>query len=111
MPDIRKYRRREERNFSAHHILYHAATRANDAGKSEVRGSLYQHLAVMTFSSMAIEAFSNAVGERVISGWDDYEGLPPNAKLRLLSDKLGIEYNKGTEPWGSAIWLFKFRNR
>ena len=37
--------------------------------------------------------------------------LRPIAKLRLLAEHHGIGFDRAVEPWGFAIYLFKFRNR
>ncbi len=50
------------------------------------------------------------VGDRIVPDWRDFEALNPNAKLRLLCERLGIAYDKTEEPWGTVRWLVKLRN-
>ena len=71
---------------------------------------MYEELTAMTFSALAIEALCNSIGDRVFAEWDDFESSSPNAKLRLLADRLGVKYIKDKEPWATARWLVKFRN-
>lgn len=91
-------------------MLIRAASRANKRAKEHEPGWQHDALAAMTFSALAIEALCNAIGERIFSDWDDFESSTPNAKLRLLADRLGVKYSKNEEPWATALWLVKFRN-
>src|ERR1700694_3892213 len=59
---------------------------------------------------LAIEAICNAVGDRVVTNWKDFESANPNAKLRLLCERLNVEYDKNQEPWSTVRWLLKQRN-
>jgi len=65
---------------------------------------------VLTFSALAIEALSNAIGERIVPDWKDFESANPLAKIRLLAERLGIPYSSESEPWNTIRWLGKFRN-
>jgi hypothetical protein len=91
-------------------MLIRTASLANKRAKKRERGWMYDELTAMTFSALAIEALCNSIGNRVFSDWDDYESSSPNAKLRLLADRLGLKYTKEKEPWSTARWLVKFRN-
>jgi hypothetical protein len=64
--DLRKLRVLTERYFSAHHVLLSTANRAlKDA---ELEPEIIQHqLIAMTFSALALEAFSNRLGEQFVS--------------------------------------------
>jgi hypothetical protein len=110
MKPARNLKRTQERNFSAHHMLIRAAELANKRAKKQARGWIHDELAAMTFSALAIEALCNSIGDRVFKDWDDFETSSPNAKLRLLADRLGLKYLKDKEPWCTARWLVKFRN-
>lgn len=106
----RKLKRTQERNFSAHHMLIQVAKRANEVAAKRQRGWFFDNLVTMTFSALAIEALCNSIGERVVEGWSDFENASPNAKLRLLTNRLEIKYHKDNEPWATARWLVRFRN-
>ena len=99
-----------ERFYSAHHALLRIAK--DNLGKAETKEpgwSDWQFTAI-TLSSLAIEAICNAVGEKVIDNWSDFESCSPIAKVRLICEHLDIDYDAGKEPWGSLIWLCKTRN-
>jgi len=110
MKPSRTLKRIQERNFSAHHMLIRVASRANERAKKHEPGWMYDELTAMTFSALAIEALCNSIGDRVFDEWDDFESSSPNAKLRLLTGRLGVKYVKDEEPWATARWLVKFRN-
>lgn len=73
-------------------------------------GWSYSQLTAITLCGLAIEAICNAVGDRVIPDWKDFESSNPNAKLRLLCEHLEVHYNKNQEPWSAVRWLLKQRN-
>jgi hypothetical protein len=110
MPTVKKIKRVQERRFTAHHMLLHAARRALDDAERGEPGSFYGELAALTFSALAIEALCNAIGDAVIDGWDDFQNLSPTSKLRFLAEHLKVPYDKASEPWASAAWLVRFRN-
>ena len=99
-----------ERFYSAHHTLLRLAK--NELKKVEAKepGWVNSQFSAITFSSLAIEAICNAVGERAIDNWSDFESCSPIAKTRLICEHLGIDYDSGKEPWGSFVWLCKTRN-
>ena len=107
----RKLKRIQERRFSAHHLLIHAAVIARDRSKKKHSGYMFDELSAMILSALAVEALCNAIGDRVIDDWaNDFESASPNAKLRLLARHLHIRYDKDKEPWAGARELIKFRN-
>jgi hypothetical protein len=99
-----------KRNFSAHHMLIGAARAALEDANQRRPGWFYSELTAITLSALSIEAMCNAIGNRIIDGWKDFESASPLAKLRLLCERLNISYDKSKEPWASAIWLCHFRN-
>jgi hypothetical protein len=104
-------KRIQERQFSAHHMLIRAAQRAKKSADDQAKGWLYDEVAVMVFSALAIEALANSIGERVVPDWGDFEYSPPVTKLRVLAERLGVDFKRDAEPWSTAIWLFKLRNQ
>jgi hypothetical protein len=111
MKTARTLKRIQERQFSAHHMLIRAAVIARDRGSEKKPGWMFDELSAMTFSALAIEALCNSIGHRVIDDWDkDFESASPNAKLRILTKRLEIKYDKNKEPWAGARELIKFRN-
>jgi hypothetical protein len=109
--DPRKFKRKQERHYSAHHTLLHVANL--HLAKAELRepGWFYDAMITITFAALAIEAMTNAIGDCIVSDWKDFESLSPSAKARLLAENLKLEYSGTSEPWRSIKWLGKFRNQ
>jgi hypothetical protein len=99
------------RTYSAHHALQDIAARCADLSEKEEAGSFNNALVAITLSALSIEAMSNAIGDRIVPRWSDFESASPLAKVRLLAEHLQIEYIPDAEPWQSLQWLVKFRNR
>ena len=91
-------------------MLLGAARAALEDAKSKRPGWFYSELIAITMSSLAIEALCNAVEERVVDNWKDFESSSPKAKLRVICKELNIEYDSKKEPWSSVVWLSKYRN-
>ena len=107
----KKFRINAKRFYSAHHTLLRIAKYSLvEAEAKEARQADWEFSAI-TLSSLAIEAFCNAVGERVIDNWSDFESCNPMAKIRLISEHLNINYDSSEAPWDSVVWLSKMRNR
>jgi hypothetical protein len=103
--------RSQERHFSAHHMLLRAGRSALERAEKQGNGCLYDELAAMVFSALAIEAFSNSLGSKVIPGWlKNHERKSPMNKLKLLAEQLSITYDESQEPWSGARFLMEFRN-
>jgi len=106
----------QSRLFSAHHILISAAEAALKDAESK-RGTREPGwrccvLTAITLSALSLESLFNLMGQNTFEDWkEDFESIPPRAKLRLLAIKLDLDYDKNKEPWINALWLLKFRNR
>lgn len=100
----------QSRQFSAHHLLIHAARRSYERAQKKEPGYDYEILTSMMFSALGIEALSNAVGERIVPDWNDFESARPLAKLRLLCSHLGIEFDRTKRPWSKVKDVVAFRN-
>ena len=101
----------QERHYSAHNTLLHIALIELEGAKSGTVGQFNHAFIAITFSALAIEALANAVGDRVVPEWKDFENASPFAKVRLLAEKLGVPYSAAEEPWAAIRWLCKFRNQ
>jgi len=110
MEDNDRISAKRERPYSAHHMLLGAARVALEDAEKKEPGWYYSALMAMTMSAIAIEALCNAVGDRVIKNWADFESSSPKAKLRIICEELSIEYDSGKEPWSSIVWLCRIRN-
>ena len=105
-----KFKRTQKRTFSAHHMLISAARRAHERAEKQEVGWVYDVLSTMTFSALAIEALCNAIGQWVYEDWKDFESSSPIANIRLLAERLDVDYDKEVDPWSTVLWLLKFRN-
>ena len=100
-----------ERFYSAHHALLRIAKHNLKEAEAKSPGWADRQFSVIVLSSLAIEAFCNAAGEKVIQNWKDFESCSPIAKTRLLCEHLDITYDNSKEPWASIVWLSKMRNK
>ena len=103
-------KRRQERHYSAHHMLIEVARIANERAQHNQPGWSYDAVTVMTFSALAVEAIANAFGDRFVEAWAHCESASPIVKLRLVADALGIPFNVAATPWSDVVWLISFRN-
>lgn len=101
----------QERHYSAHNSFIHIALLELELAKPGMVGEFNHALVSLTLSALAVEAMGNAIGDRVVLGWNDYDNLNPYAKLRFLAEHLGLEYAADKEPWGTLRWLCKLRNK
>ncbi len=99
-----------QRFYSAHHTLLRIAKDNLRRAETEGKGCANWQFAAITLSSLAIEAICNAVGEKVVGNWSDFESCSPIAKTRLICEHLSINYDTSKEPWASFVWLCKTRN-
>jgi len=104
------FRKTQEREFFAHHMLLHAAEREIEDAKASEVGRFNKCLAAMVLSALAIEALANAVGSRVASDWTVFERLSPLEKLDSLAKELAFTYEATKEPWSAITQLARFRN-
>lgn len=115
--DARKlYEIVEERYFSPHHLLLRTAGLALHEAHRRVYNSSTpmresHTMSAILMSALSIEALCNAIGYRLIEGWEDYESSNPWMKLRVLCKELGLSFDKGVEPWQSLRELLDFRNK
>jgi hypothetical protein len=106
----RDFRRVQERHYSAHHTLLRVARFELAKAERKERGWFDSTFVALTFSALAIEALSNAIGDRIVPDWKDFDSASPLAKVRLLAERLDLPYASGSEPWRTICWLGKFRN-
>ena len=100
----------QERRFSAHNTLLHIARLELEVSKAGSVDEFNHAFTSLTLSALAVEALANAVGERVVPDWKDFESASPFAKLRLLAERLLVPFAGGAEPWQTIRWLCRFRN-
>ena len=100
----------QQRTYSAHNTLLHIAQIELEGAKAGSVGEFNHAFIAITFAALAIEAMANAIGERVVPEWKDFESANPYAKVRLLAERLGVSYDSASEPWPTIKWLCRFRN-
>lgn len=99
------------RSFAPHHTFLGAARVSLGLAKSKQPGWHYHEFTSIVISALSIEALANAVGAHVMEDWKDFESSSPWAKLRLLCERLNVDFNRTSEPWATAKWLCGFRNK
>ena len=104
-------RQTQVRDYSAHHSFLHVAELELELAKPGTNGSFNHALVALTMSALAVEALANAIGNRAVPDWEDFESCAPFAKLRLIAERMGLAYANDKEPWGTVRWLCRFRNR
>lgn len=73
--------------------------------------SWYDLLAAVTLLALSIEALLNTIGEFVIADFKDFDSSSPKAKLRLICEKTGVEFNRSKSPFVEVVQLLKVRNQ
>jgi hypothetical protein len=111
MATPRKLKQRRERYYSAHHTLLNIAKRSLAKAEKKEPGWFNDTFVALTFAALAVEGLGNAMGDRVVDDWKDFESASPNAKMRLLAERLGVTYDASSEPWRTLRWLGKLRNQ
>ena len=73
--------------------------------------SWYDLMATVTLLALSVEALVNTIGEFTISDFKDFESSSSKAKLRLICEKSGLEFNRSKSPFAEVIHLLKVRNQ
>ena len=110
MSSLPMFRKSEQREFFAHHMLLHAAELEIEDAELNELGRFNKCLAAMVMTALAVEALLNAVGSRVVSDWSAFERLRPYEKLDILVGQLPIVRDETKEPWTTLAFLGRFRN-
>ena len=92
-------------------MLMNAAYLHLEAASSSELSRFNNALAALTLAALAIEALANSIGDRIVQDWKDFETLSPLGKIRFLSERLAVQFDKQQEPWATIHWLGVFRNR
>jgi hypothetical protein len=100
-----------ERYYSAHNTFLHIAALELEVAKQGVVGEFNHALTSIMMSALAIEAMANAIGERALDDWADFESSSPYAKVRLIAERYSLKASAQSEPWGTVKWLCRLRNR
>lgn len=111
MTKPKKLKQRRTRYYSAHHTLLNIATRSLAKAEKKEPGWFNDTFVALTFAALTLEALVNAIGDRVVGDWKDFESASPMAKVRLLAERLKVPYDREAEPWRTVKWLGKLRNQ
>lgn len=99
-----------KRRFSLHHALIREARAAVKHAEEKLPGWGDRPLNAIILCGHAIEAICNAVGDRVVTDWKDFERNSPKTKVPLLCERLKVKYDKNREPWSTVCWLLEQRD-
>lgn len=73
--------------------------------------SWYDLLAAITLLSLSVEALANTIGEFAVPDFKDFESSSPKAKIRIICERTGVEFNRNKSPFAEVIHLLKVRNQ
>lgn len=73
--------------------------------------SWYDLLAATTLLALSVEALANTIGEFVVPDFRDFESSSPKAKLRIICERAGIDFDRTKAPFAGVIHLLKVRNQ
>lgn len=101
----------QERVFLPYKIFLDSSSHFCEEMKRKDYVSWYDLLAAITILGLSVEALVNTIGVLVIPDFKDFESSSPKAKLRILCEKSGIEFNRNKSPFLEVINLLKVRNQ
>jgi hypothetical protein len=102
---------KQKRFFSAHHMLLYATERAVEAAEKSAQHRESDLLVAFTMCALSVEAFANAAGELLFANWMDFESASTVAKLRLLAERLQLQFDRSSHPWKELLQLLQLRNK
>lgn len=73
--------------------------------------SWHDLLAATVLLSLSVEAIANTIGELVVPDFKDFESSSPKAKIRIICESIGLEFNRDKSPFIEIIYLLKIRNQ
>jgi hypothetical protein len=73
--------------------------------------SWFDLMAAITICSLSVEAIANTLGSLVVPNFKDFESSSPFAKVRIISEKLGVPFDRSRWPFNEISKLIKTRNR
>lgn len=73
--------------------------------------SWHDLLAATTLLSLSVEAIANTIGELAVPDFKDFESSSPKAKIRIICEAVGLEFNRNKSPFTEVIQLLKIRNQ
>lgn len=101
----------QERVFFPYTPYLDSATHFCSEMKRKEYVSWYDLLAAVTLLSLSVEALANTIGELVVQNFKDFESSSPKAKIRIICERVGVEFNRNKTPFAEIIHLLKVRNQ
>lgn len=101
----------QERVFFPYKIYLDSATHFCSEIKKKEYVSWHDLLAAVTLLALSVEALANTIGELVVPNFKDFESSSPKAKLRIICELVGVEFNQNKTPFAEIIKLLKVRNK
>ena len=101
----------KERKVITYSDFWLTAGHLLEKGQDDEKGSYFMFLSSLTFSSFALEAFLNHIGESIFKSWFDLEKLSIKAKVNVICEKLEIKVNYDRTPWQIVPEIVGFRNK
>ncbi len=68
-------------------------------------------MAAASLLSLSLEALVNSLGPHLVNDFQDFDSASPVAKLRIIFEKLGLDFDKSRQPIADILDLARFRNK
>ena len=68
-------------------------------------------MAAASLLSLSLEALVNSLGPHLLDDFQYFDSASPVAKLRIIYEKLGLDFDKSRQPIADILELARFRNK
>ena len=68
-------------------------------------------MAAASLLSLSLEALVNSLGPHLVDDFEDFDSASPVAKLRIIYEKVGFDFDKSRQPIADIRELARFRNK
>ena len=100
----------QERVFFPYTLYLDSAEHFCSEMKRKEYVSWYDLLAAITLLALSVEAVANTIGELVVPNFKDFESSSPKAKIRIICEQVGVQFDHDKTPFVEIIHLLKVRN-
>lgn len=105
-----KARGSKTRTVTTYAELWHGSSVLLQRAEAEAKGSYWLWMGSLIFTAFSFEAYLNHIGQKLFACWDALEVLPPEGKLDVVLERLGIDLTRDKRPRQTVHEIFKFRN-
>jgi hypothetical protein len=99
------------RDYRPHFDALHGAKTLLKLSAEQREGCYFSWLGSLLLSAFAFEGYLNYLGRKLFPSWDSFErSLGPEAKTRLLADKIKLRLEEDKQPFQTIKALITFRN-